>query len=412
MRSWPPIDHLQRVPLDSVGELRPSEVLYEFDGPCIFTAEASSGIEVLAYLSEDLEEDEALRYLVSTTSTQTIHQLKSGAIAVHEAMLRGSLWCVDFNYNYEPVRAFSIQPNQLPDDALPQVDTMLWPSLEPALTIRLEGDDIRTANIPAAAFVHAAEVAAKAFKPVFEWAASHFRQDTNGRPPEWLRDLYALSTQRLTFGSVEVAFAQPPCEKETQLTLALDDGTTTSLQEITTAAWSAVREGLDWAVSDPSDTIPPHPDAKWTAILESMQRLAPASAGPVSSVEVWGPSIDVDNRRVRLDRNASKRIRKTLTALKKKHEVQLGVFKGRVRELDLDRLTFVLRDVEGGLDEVSLSLEDERLLETVHDAHYYDAKVMVTARSENKKIWTARDVEFVVSDAPEEEPHSVDYAPS
>lgn len=132
MTSWPPLDSLQQVPVDVLGVLTPSEVLYEFEGPCIFTAETAHGTLVLAYLSEDLEDEQHLRHIVATTSKGTIDELKSGVISVREALDRGSLWMVDFDYSHRPVQAFSVLNEQLPEDAMPLRGTMLWPSLESA----------------------------------------------------------------------------------------------------------------------------------------------------------------------------------------------------------------------------------------------------------------------------------------
>ena len=398
MTSWPPPDSLQEVQLDFLGALTPSEVLYEFEGPCIFTAQTAHGATVLAYLSEDLEEEGRLRYIVATTSDRTVHELKHGVISVREALDRGSLWMVDFNYDYRPERAFSVRSNQLPNDAMPLRGTMLWSSLEPALTVRLEGSEIQEGRIPAAAFTQAAVIAGTALKPVFEWAARGLRQDTNGRPPEWLRDLYAMPAQRFAFGSLEVAFGRVDLGEESQSTLPFDRDRVPTPHEIQETGWSALREGLEWAVSQ--SFVPPDGDEeKWLAILESMRRLAPASTGPVSAIEMWGSIIGVWDHRVKMDRKAAKRIRTALTELKKRHDVQLRVFTGRVRDLDLDELTLILRDVVGEEDGVRIALDDERLLETAREAHYQELQVVVAARSEDKKLWSATEIEFVGGDA-------------
>ena len=396
MTSWPPLDSLQEVQLDVLGALTPSEILYEFEGPCIFTAWTAHGAAVLAYLSEDLEYEQRLRYIVATTSEGTVDELKCGVISVREALDRGSLWMVDFDYRHRPVQAFSVRSEQLPEDAMPLRGTMLWSSLEPALTVRLEGSDIQEGRIPAAAFTQAAEIASKALKPVFEWAARDLRQDTSGRPPEWLRDLYAMPAQRFAFGSLEVAFAQIRLGTESQSMFPLDYERLPTPLEIQETGWSALREGLAWAVSQDSVPSGEGDDVKWLAILESMRRLAPASAGPVSAIEVWGSITGVQDHRVRLDRNSTKRIRTALTELKKRHGVELRVFTGRVRDLDLDKLTLILRNVAGEEGDVQLALDDERLLETAREAHYQEFEVNVAARSEDKKLWSATEIEFVV----------------
>lgn len=395
MTSWPPLDSLQVVQLDVLGGLTPCEVLYEFEGPCIFTAQTAHGAAVLAYLAEDLEEEQRLRYIVATTSEMTVHELKCGVISVRQALDRGSLWMVDFDYGYRPVHAFSVRSEQLPEDSMPLRGTMLWPSLEPAFTVRLVGSDIQEGRIPAAAFTQAAEIAGKALKPVFEWAARDLRQETSGRPPEWLRDLYALPAQRFAFGSLEVAFGQIRLGTELQPMLPFDHERLPTPLEIQEAGWSALREGLTWAVSQDSVPSSEADEEKWLAILESLRRLSPASAGPVSAIEFWGSITGTQDRRVRLDRNSTKRIRTALTELKKRHGVELRVFTGRVRDLDLDKLTLILRDVSGEEGDVQLALDDEQLLETAREAHYQELQVNVVARSEDKKLWSATEIEFV-----------------
>jgi hypothetical protein len=89
--SWPHLDTLAPVSLEALGGLPPSEALYDFDRPCIFTSETSNGVLVLAYLSEDIEEEKLLRYIVATTSKATVDDLRSGVITVRDALDRGSL---------------------------------------------------------------------------------------------------------------------------------------------------------------------------------------------------------------------------------------------------------------------------------------------------------------------------------
>lgn len=268
------------------------------------------------------------------------------------------------------------------------------------MTVRLEGAGICQGKVPAVAFIQAAEIAGRALKPVFEWAARAHRHDTSGRPPEWLRDLYAMPAQRFAFGSLEVAFGQVRLGEERQVPLPFDPDGGPTPQEIQAIGWAALREGLAWA---PLQGAVPNGEGdgeKWLAILESMQRLAPASTGPVSAVEVWGSAVGTHERRVRLDRQSTKRIRTALTALKTRHQVQLRVFTGLVRELDLDKLTLILREVAGGVGEVQLTLDDERLLETAREAHYDQLEVTVAARREDKKLWSATEIEFVGTNVP------------
>jgi hypothetical protein len=112
-------------PSDTLGDLRPIEVLYEFDRPCIFTAQAPFGALLLVYLME--EQAAGVRYLVTT-----INRLTSGQTSVREALVAGALWVADQNHRGVVTRVETTSPESLPDDALPDAHTMLWAHLEPA----------------------------------------------------------------------------------------------------------------------------------------------------------------------------------------------------------------------------------------------------------------------------------------
>ncbi|MBK8534604.1 MAG: hypothetical protein IPL59_05465 [Candidatus Competibacteraceae bacterium] len=364
------------------------------DGPCIFTARTPAQMLVLAYLVEDLEDERLQRFLVVTTAENTIKELKEGSTTVHEALLRGSMWLVDVDMtDARPRRAFGIQPAQLPPDALPESGTMLLPQLEPALRVKLKGDQIRAGSVPAAALGSVADIAQTALKPIFEWLARDQRADNSGRLPEWLRALYGLSLQRLGYGSLDLSFHAPRTPDETQAVLPLGDGELSSRQALRTHGWSLLKAGLDWAVSPTEDFK--HAGEESLAILEALRRLAPASTGPVTTVEVSGTMLGYLRQPYRLTRASSKKIRTALTELKQQHAVQLRLFEGRIRNLDLDLLTLILRDDPGELGDIQLVLEDGSFYEAAREAHYHELGVKIAARSTDGKTWIIVDLEFI-----------------
>ncbi|MBU6161196.1 MAG: hypothetical protein KGO50_08740 [Myxococcales bacterium] len=353
---------------------------------------------MIAYLAEELEDERALRYIVATTSERTVHALKQGALTVREALLRGSLWLVDTDQSYAPQRAFFIELDDIPDDVLPAPGIMLWAHLQPALTVRLVGDSIVEGRVPASALLHAAEWGATGLKPIIEWAARDVRADVAGRPPEWLQALYSKPTQYVAFGSLEVAFSSQPVQPANQVELALQPEIGAIQKEIKAKATHAFREGLDWATQTAEDRPLGDDDAKSMAVLETLKRLAPGQDGVLSEVHLSGPIVSGSLRPVTLNRAAGKRVRSELTRLKKRHEVQLKVFKGRIRDLDLDKLTIVLRNQEDGQPDMFLELENNQLLEVAREAHYQELFVSVAARSQDKRSWIATEIEFTTTE--------------
>jgi hypothetical protein len=131
--TWPNNNELEKVDLNIKGKIVPLEVLYYFDGPCVFTTYLPSKTFILAYLAE--ENDEILRYIFSTTSDSTINDLKSGIISVRQALSQGSLRIAYLDFALFPINIFSIKLEQCPEDALPDKDAMLLAELEPVLKV-------------------------------------------------------------------------------------------------------------------------------------------------------------------------------------------------------------------------------------------------------------------------------------
>ncbi len=148
--TWPSLETLPPVDLAHIGDLKPLEVLYDFDGPCIFTARTPAGLLLLAYLVEELDPEAMARFLIATSSHQTLDGLREGALSVRAALLGGSLWLVDLGQaDALPKRAYQIEATQLPPDALPEPAIMLLPELAPLLHIRFCGDRRRDYGVAA-----------------------------------------------------------------------------------------------------------------------------------------------------------------------------------------------------------------------------------------------------------------------
>ena len=129
---WPVVGTAR--PAGSLGPLTPEEVLYEFDGPRLFTARSPDGDLLLAYLC-DADEARA-RFVVVPTDPSIVSQLQDGALPVRDALSRAPLWLVDL----EPqgvVEVLETAPADLPDEALPQPGVLLFPEPRRPLLLQL-----------------------------------------------------------------------------------------------------------------------------------------------------------------------------------------------------------------------------------------------------------------------------------
>ncbi|MBA2662668.1 MAG: hypothetical protein H0U74_10265 [Bradymonadaceae bacterium] len=75
--------------------------------------------------------------------------------------------------------------------------------------------------------------------------------------------------------------------------------------------------------------------------------------------------------------------------------MRLQILRGKIRDLDLDKLTIILREVPDHASDLSLSLEDDQFLETAREAHYHELDVTVAAKSDGGRTWTVVELAFL-----------------
>ncbi|MBF0507850.1 MAG: hypothetical protein HQK57_02865 [Deltaproteobacteria bacterium] len=136
-------------PAELIGNIfPPEEMLYEFNEPLIFTFKTPWNGLAIAYLSDD--QDDILRYVVAPTRPSIVDKLKSGTISIRDALDQPIVWLVDITTSGWSVRkAWQIQLEDLPEDALPEPDVLLYPHFEPVLPIKATGKQIKEGEIPA-----------------------------------------------------------------------------------------------------------------------------------------------------------------------------------------------------------------------------------------------------------------------
>jgi len=124
----------------------PEEMLFEYNGPLIFTFKTRWNGIAIAYLSD--EEDNVLRYVIAPTNSSIVERLKSGIISVRNALEQPMIWLADVTTsNWSVSRSWQIQIKDLPEDALPKPEVMLYPNLEPLQTIKEKDEQITEGNI-------------------------------------------------------------------------------------------------------------------------------------------------------------------------------------------------------------------------------------------------------------------------
>ncbi len=78
----------------------------------------------------------------------------------------------------------------------------------------------------------------------------------------------------------------------------------------------------------------------------------------------------------------------------KSQETFLRVFEGRIRSLDLDLLSFILRNPSISVDGIPFLLDDDRFLDDAKEAYYQELPVKIAGRNLDEKKQTVVDLEF------------------
>ncbi|WP_201832842.1 hypothetical protein [Microvirga zambiensis] len=109
--------------------LRPAQVLYEFDGPLIFTVRSGLA-EILFYKVDEL--DDANLFLATQTSDQIISALKEGRLSVRGALLQSNHWVVETSPNLVVTRYWPLSIRDVPESFFPLETVPLYSHFGPA----------------------------------------------------------------------------------------------------------------------------------------------------------------------------------------------------------------------------------------------------------------------------------------
>lgn len=384
------------MPVESLGALVPGEVLYEFDGPLVFTTLAPSGRKLLAYASfsidgspdpsSDFAPNSAgyTRYLIAPTSDKILDRLKKGACTLYEALDQPVLWAADIAYSGAILRLAELgQLSDVPFTCLPARNRTLWPHLMPLLSYRLIGDGLQEGEVPASVVSRAVDGATGALKKLIE-VVRNVNQST-GRPTDSHRRDYDLTAQRFAFNSFEIAFAPGGVESR-----PTDEDPTARYTE----AGGRLKGALDWLVSGSATEAEPTPD-----MLDVLNKLVPPSQGVVREVEIAGRLLPT-SAPFRLTRTEATRVRSAISRHRRRQR-DLLESEGRVRELDLDEFTFILRDRSNGSAELRCSFI-ELLLDDVTEAFNSAGRVVVQGRLDNRGQLDVSAIQTLVASAPPE----------
>ena len=375
---WPDIGTAVNTPLT---DLVPVRVLYELDGPMIFTCHDVHGDLLLAYMCD--EGPSLSRFLLVPFDEQLEHRLTNGNITIREAIEQPRIWMADVNNDWTITGLRRVKIDQVPIDHLPQRGTMLWPSLQPLLSLRAIGKGATEVDVLGSVIAKTIGRAEEALKTLIEYAA-----DGLGIGRALQKQLYDLPTQRMAFGSFEVSFRAiaPDAIKDSSLTVEQVNAVYAKVSEM-------LRTGLEIATKDhPVAADVGTEEGEQVAILKATKALAPAPRDAIDEIQVSGTLARRSEKyAARLGKRTNKNAKKIIDVLTEPEDEETKPidrnvqFNGRIIQItDSKPYQFVLGRTDGTTANFELSEENERLWRDVAEAIKKHFDVTVSAEPEQR----------------------------
>lgn len=333
-----------------LGLLEPERVLFEYEGPRSFLARDQSG--ELLFAHQCGESDDVWRYAVVPFSDALTAALEEGRLDLRTALEQPRLWLVDIGQGGRIQRCVRSLLSDVPETCLPVLGVMLYPELEPLLTVRSVGKNVELGKASLGLLRTSLDNTRNALKTLATYVLGEAQK--SGQPSRKTRKYYDLPAQLLA-GSVRVCvFASVDPQKR-----MFDEADETWVRMQT-----LLQLGLDEIGKPTTNTFTPL-DNDLRAALQAVYCLAPPAYGPVESTEVSGCLVRTSNTARVISRAARVTLRARLqVGMEQKPEIVEA--QGIISELDREEATCLLRDSAGTtLHKISF---DEKLSDEVKDA--------------------------------------------
>jgi hypothetical protein len=348
------------IDLQLFADFKVEEIIYEAEEPIVFTALVSGGQRVLAYLADH---NSAGRWLVMAPCTaRTLAALQDGTATVFDTLTASWMWLANLADDGHPSRAWSIDSTDLPAGHLPSRDLPLLPEHEALLVTRATGPRIVAGDIPASVVAFVAASTRLAVKTLLDFI---LESAGAGRPTDDARLLYDLPVSRFAFNSFELSFA---AHRSLLPSPELD------------RAAALLQGGLAWAAASDATPLVAQSDGERDAVLRAVLQLTPPTSGAIETISISGRWMT--RGAATLTRASRRRVRTEVQQLQVEHVVRK---EGRIRELDLDKLSFILRGSEV---EVKCSFGDEQY-DDVMDSFNSQVSVVVGGVERGGRLFAA-----------------------
>ena len=203
---------------------------------------------------------------------------------------------------------------------------------EAQVWMRIEGTGLAWPEAPTSILTTFLSTLRKGVQAAAEWILT---RNLSTRPTKLLKQACDLRVVSLHPGSIQIGLRLPDRQRSAPRDDALDSAVESALTNyLAVAAWAASTEQANTLTQHVSD------ESLRRILLTEIKRLAPRPRGDVTLVELSGRA--VQGRRLSMTREVHARIDQALDSSSLDQTEQ---YVGELREIDLDDLTFTLRNL-------------------------------------------------------------------
>lgn len=219
------------------------------------------------------------------------------------------------------------------------------------LWIRLKGHHIRSGNVPIEIFTKFLNNFKLGIQRIAEYESENIVRES-GRPHEDLRRLCNFQTKILP-GSIRIGLAFPSSDRQSTISGEI-------IQNPVEIAVQKVLKGASWSVGLELESIEKifPDDRERYLILTQVDNFIPREGGEITSVEFNG--LLLREKPVFLSAKSKEKVKE---ALDKTIPAERVIEEGEIREIDLDKQHFILRERGNGKSEIQCNypsvLEDD-----------------------------------------------------
>lgn len=351
--------HPDREPIAT--NLVPTEVLYYFDEPLIFTAEARFGPVICSKIDQI---DGLSEYLVVPTTKSIVEHLRKGSVSLRTAFSQPWCWLVQTDEEFNLVRSSTRTLDTLPHAYLPNAELGLYPhhgtiperisekkTRSAYLSVHFTGRDLATGTMSFGVFKGLLDeiyvALRKVFLPAFERLISSGMSETRAAR------LLQIPIRQPKFASLTVEIDEPRIDtRRLKETVPVDLQHTRA--EITKAGASFLNqmEAIDKIARQ--RPLPTNLASSYFSTLDALSQIAPTNEAPFELVEIIGISTKGTSQRVVIDTAVGDRIREAHRfAIRSERD-----FSGRIIDFNVKSGTLVLKQANGREVTCALSARD------------------------------------------------------